>query len=207
MITKERIESRAALRQLKQPLFDTGHILTGAATIRVNFFQAPQGQPIVAAGALKTEADTNLTQAGQLGRPQEFDLYGFALELIIVGNVAETTDTDLGMIYDTGAFEFYFGQQRPWLQVPADQVPNGTGIEGAVACANDGAAVNYLWAHNGEGASDAMYNFTIGKKPIPVGSLENFSARLDWPGGAITITGAAAIRARCFMKGVLYAAL
>lgn len=208
MLTKERIEARAALRPLKQPLYDTGIINTGAATNRVQFFQSAQGTPIVAAGANKTEADTNLQQSSQIGRPSEFDLYGHCLELMTVGDDAENTIEDYNLIYDTGVYEFFFGLQRPWLQVPAQQIPNGPGIEGTLATANDGAALNYYMAHCGEGrCKNNMYNFTIGKKPIPIGSAEPFNALLRWPAGAITIAGGADIRARAYLKGIYYSAL
>jgi len=203
-LSKERVEARAALRPLKQPLYDTGHIILGA-TNRVNFFQAPQGQPIVAAGALKTEADTNLTQSGMLGRPQEFDLYGFNLEVAVDMIAAEDDIQDFSLIYENGVFEFYFGQQRPWLQVPVQEIPHGTGLEGALGTADDAAALNYFLGHNGLGSSKQFYNFTIGKKPIPIGSAENFNGRLDFPAGAITCANLH--RARCYMKGVLYSAL
>jgi len=206
MITRERAESRAALRALKNPLYDTGHILAAAPTNRVNFFQAPQGNPIVAAGALKTEADTNLTQAGQLGRPQEFDLYGFQLEIFNTNcDDIPNTFADLLLVYDTGVFEFFFGQQRPWLQLPVEEIPNGPAFEGCYATADNAATTGAAFLKSGEGAADAYYNFTIGKKPIPIASAENFSARLDWPSGAPTTTNL--YRATCYMKGILYAAL
>ena len=204
MLTRERIEARAALRPLKQPLYDTGLILT-AGVQRVQFFNAPIGGALGA--AVKSEADTNLTQSGMIGRPAEFDLYGFQLELQIVGDDCPNTVRDLNLIYDTSAFEFFFGQQRPWLQVPAQEIPNGPGIEGAFSTADDAAAENYFFGHCGKGSSKAMYNFTIGKKPIPIGSAESFSALLSWPGGAINPAGAVDIRARCYMKGIYYSGL
>jgi len=202
MITRERVESRAALRALKQPLFDTA-IFDNAGVNRLNYFQAPQGNPIVAAGAFKSEVDTNLTQAGQLGRPQEFDLYGFNLEFTCDPDDAGATIADLQLLYDAGVFEFFFGQQRPWLQIPVQEIPNGAGWEGTVATANVGT--EYFFAKNGIGDVHSYYVFTIGKKPIPIASAENFTARVDFPQGAVTPSQD--YRVRCFMKGVLYAAL
>jgi hypothetical protein len=204
MLTKERVEARAALRPLKQPLFDTGLILA-AGVGRVQFFQAPIGGALGA--AVKTEADTNLTQSGQIGRPNEHDLYGFKLELQIVGDDGDNTVQDLATIYDTSVYEFFFGQQRPWLQVPAQEIPNGAGIEGAVATNNAAGLVDYYMGHCGIGSCKAMYNFTIGKKPIPIGSAEAFSALLSWPLGAITPAGAANIRATNYLVGIYYSAL
>jgi len=204
MLTRERIEARAALRPLKQPLYDTGLILT-AGVQRVQFFQAPIGGALGA--AVKSEADTNLNQAAQIGRPNEFDLYGFKLELQIVGDDGVNTVRDLELIYDTSVYEFFFGQQRPWLQVPAQEIPNGAGLEGAFSTADDAAALNYFMGHCGEGSCKAMYNFTIGKKPIPIGSAETFSALLSWPIAAINPAGAADIRATNYLVGIYYSAL
>lgn len=206
-LTKERIEARAALRPLKQPLFDTGVVLVApAVNLNVSFFQAQLGQPITPGGVFKTEADTNLTQGGQIGRPQEFDLYGMQIEVWMPGNVGAFTIGDLGLMYNQSVYEFFFGTQRPWLQTPADRVANGPGIEGTVATANDAVPVNYAFKHNGIGSGAAMYEFTIGKKPIPIGSAENFSARWSFRPAGITLTGAST-RVRNFLKGILYAAL
>jgi hypothetical protein len=204
MLTRERIESRAALRPLKQPLFDTGLILT-AGVQRVQFFQAPIGGALGA--GIKTEADSNLSQSGQIGRPNEHDLHSFKLELQVVGDDGINTVRDLSLIYDTSVFEFFFGQQRPWLQVPAQEIPNGAGIEGTLSTQNAAGTFDYFLGHCGEGSCKAMYNFTIGKKPIPIGSAEAFSALLSWPLGAINPAGAADIRATCYMVGIFYSAL
>ena len=207
MLTKERIEARAALRPLKQPLYDCGLVLVAAAVnTRIQFFQAQLGQPIVPAGAFKTEAETNLTQGGQIGRPQEFDLYGMQLELWTPGAAAATTIPDVELIYDQSVYEFFFGTQRPWLQVPADRVENGPGIEGFMATANNAIIANYAFKHNGIGRGAAMYEFTIGRKPIPIGSAENFSASLTFRPAGITLAGPT-LRVRNFLKGILYAAL
>lgn len=203
-LTKAREAARALLRPLKQPLYDTGRLDAGANN-RVAWFQAPQGQPIVAAGALKTEADTNLTQAGQLGRPLEFDLYAFQVELFHSGaNVAFVDDALL--VYEAGVFEFFFGQQRPWLQVPLTQIPNGLYVTGTVATADAGTPTAYAFVNNGKSSVKEYYDFTIGKEPVPIASAENFTARIDFPGGAVT-TATAQLRCRCYMVGVLYSSL
>ena len=50
MLTKERIEARAALRPLKQPIYDTGLILT-AGVQRVQFFQIANCMGRIASGS------------------------------------------------------------------------------------------------------------------------------------------------------------
>lgn len=205
-LTQESVSGRAALRALKQPIYDTGVVPAGALN-RITYFQAPQGVPIVPAGLNKSEADTNMKQSGAIGRPAEFEVYGFNLEIWST-NYDDNVNTcaDMQLIYDTGVFEFYFGQQRPWLQIPVMEIPNGSGIEGTVGCGTVGN--DYFFAHNGQGWASgpkSYYDFAIGKQPIPIASNESFSARLEFPSGAITATNV--YRARCFMRGILYAAL
>lgn len=206
MLTNQRIADRAALRPLKQPLYDTGLILT-AGIQRIAFFQAPQGTPIAPAGANKSIADTNLQQSTCLGKPNEFDLYGMHLELQIIGDDGENTVQDLRLIYDTSVYQFFFSAQKPWLEVPAQEIPNGAGLEGAFGTADDGAAEDYFFGKNGTGSCKAYYVFTIGKKAIPIGSNESFSAVLSWPAAAINIAGAADVRARNFLRGIFYSGL
>ena len=203
-ITKERLAARAVLRKLKNPLYDTAHIIAGANN-RIAFFQAPQGQPIVAAGAFKTEADTNLQQAGQLGRPQEFDLYAVQIELVNISTNVPNVYDDYLAIYEAAVFSFLFGQQRPWLEIPFTQIPNGLYITGDVATADAGTPHAYAYVGNGKSSCKDFYDMTVGKDPIPIASAENFSARLDFPGGAVT--SATLYRARCYLLGILYSSL
>jgi hypothetical protein len=203
-ITKERVEARAVLRKLKNPLYDTGIIAAAGTNVRVNFFQAPQGQPIAAAGALKTEADTNLTQAGQLGRPQEFDIYAAQVEIYHSGATVGVFD-DFLRIYNPGIFELFFGQNRAWLQVPLYQIPTGLYLTGAIATADAATPTAYTYSQNGKSSVKEFYDMTVGGDPIPLASAENFSARIDWPGGAITSGNI--YRARCFLLGILYSSL
>ena len=108
-------EPRAALRPLKQPLYDTAHMPDTVAVNRLNFFQSGQGSPIVAAGAAKPEADTNLKQQGQIAKPLEFLLYALNMEIIADGDEGVENITNFHAIFDRSSVEFFFGQQHPWL--------------------------------------------------------------------------------------------
>ena len=82
-VTVAKPSPRAALRALKQPLYDTMECPADANAVNnLTFFQAPIGQALNVTAVLKTVAETNLTQAGQLGVPQEFDLFGFNMTFL-----------------------------------------------------------------------------------------------------------------------------
>lgn len=202
MLTQARRAARAMLRPLKQPLFDTG-ILAAAANNRVQFFATAQGAALGAGN--KTEVDTNLQQQGQIGRPLEFDLYGFNVEL--VNDIADVPNNvvDRGLVYTSGVFQFFFGQQRPWLEVPFTQIPNGPYVTGTIATADATTPTNYASMYNGKSSTKEFYDFTIGKEPVPIASAETFSALLSFPTAAVTLN--TATRVRCYMKGILFASL
>lgn len=208
-IVKETQAGRAALRPLKQPLYDTGHLPSGVAVNRLAFFQAAIGSPIVAAGALKTEADTNLQQSGQIGRPLEFRLFAFRLEIQSDAADLQNNAANFHAIYDEGAFQFLFAQQKPWYEGPVTDIPNGAGLEGLLVTADDGTPTEYGALKNGIGSCKQLYDFTVGKKSVPIGSSENFSAVLSFPQGAVTITttGAVPYRVRCYLVGILFTSL
>lgn len=206
-ITKARKQMRAQLRKLKQPLYDTD-ILEGntATNNRLDFFKTPEGQPIVAGGANKTSADTNLDQASSLGNPQEFDLYAFQLEVISDGSATISID-NLDEAYQQGVFSWNFGQQRPWLEIPVTQIPNGPGICGDVATADAGTPTEYAWPTNGRKSVYEYYDFSIAGTPVPIGPTETFNAKVEFP-TAVTFDAAEPdYRFRLYAIGILYAAI
>ena len=199
-IKKARLEGRANLRPLKNPVYDTAHI-TAAAIQLLQFFNAPIGQPIVAAGANKTEVDTNLKQSGSLGKPSCLDLYGISIEVINDGADAINNVLNYHLIYDRASFEFAFGQNRALVRVPFLSIPNGPAIDGAVATADAGTPTQYAYLHNGVPSVRSHLDVAIGGIPVPIGPQENFSATVRWP---VAITTGVLYRARCYLKGVYY---
>lgn len=207
---------RAALRALKQPIYDCMEAPgLGAPVNLLTWFQTPIGGALNVTAAAKTVADTNLTQAGQLGVPQEFDLYGFnftykhddgyynAAAADPIANLA----ADLLEVYEASVFKFFFGQQRPWLTVPLSRVPHGTffltGPQDIQAADN-----NVMSISNGESAKEQYYKFLANDSQIAIHSAENFSARIEWPLAAFGLT-ADGTQSRMFvyLVGVLYTAL
>jgi len=204
-ITKERAAQRAILRKLKNPVYDTITIVAAATNLNFAFFQGPQGSAITPAGAAKTEADTNLTQASTLSDPTEFDLYGLQLEIIHDAADVLNWFADALQIYERSVINFFFASNKDWLEVPTTQVPVGPYVTGAVATADAGTPTEYGFLGNGQSSGRDFIDLTVGGDPIPIASKETFGARLRWPGGAVT--SGVAYRARMFMVGVLYRGL
>jgi len=217
MITVQEPAPRAALRALKQPVFDTMECPgAGAPVANLTFFQAPLGQNLNVTGVAKTAAETNLNQAGQLGVPQEFDLFGFNItwenddywfeDTGAVGSLPNFI-LDSVEIYEASVFQFFFGQQRAWLQIPLVKVPHGpfcvTG-PGDVAIDTE----KYYNIHCGESTKDEFLKFLANDAPISIHSAENFSARIDWPLAAMGLTANGVnSKIKVYLVGVLYAAL
>ena len=192
---------RAALRPLKQPLYDTENVPSAGGAAQLIYFARPIGQNLAQAPvAAKTLADTNMTQAQQLGTPQEFDLYGFNCRL---GNTV--TVADFQQVMNQGVFQFFFGQGRPWLRTQLSDLPTGAGITGSTAI--DGAAAQVLndLPVNAVPSTREMYNFAVGKKPVRIRSNENFSAQLDWPNA--NPNPVVFVRVSIILRGILYTSL
>lgn len=206
-ITVARKRMRAQLRKLKQPLYDTA-VLEGdtANNTRLDFFKTPQGQPITAGGANKTACDTNLDQASSLGDPLGFDLYAFQLEVISDGSATISID-NLDEAYKGGVFKWKFGQQRPWLELPVTQIPNGPGIAGTVTSADATTPTEYAWPTNGAKSVYEYYDFSIAGNPVPIEPMETFNAEIQFPTAIAFGADEPDYRFRLYALGVLYAAI
>ena len=209
-IVKQRKQPKALLRKLTQPLYDTNIVpaVGDGAYNLLQYFLIPIGQNMPLTGAPKTEADTNLTQASQLGTPQKFHLEGFNFEFFVL-DPDDTQDTaaDLIDIYEQSVFTFYFSNNRPWLQLPLSRIPTGTALTGTCASGDTTNAIEFAFLHQGEASVREVYDFTVGKKPIRIGTAEPFFAEITWPNGAVTSTSADRRRSRVFAVGSLFSAL
>lgn len=212
-ITVKQPAPRAALRALKQPVFDSVDLGSAAAVPNVTFFQSPIGTQLPISGAVKTIRDTNLSQAGQLGVPSEFDLFGFQIAFYYNlgnrGNAAQGAAfcTDFNNVYEAGVFQFFFGLQRPWAQIPLTRIPAGNFLAHGPAGDIVDATTQYC-IHNGLANSEEFYKFLANDRQIGINSAENFSARIDYPNGNLQMTATGNLsRLTCFLNGVYYAAL
>jgi len=97
----------ALLRPLQQPLYDTEIIPAAATPNELIFFQRQLGQTTAFTGLVKTEAETNLQQPGQLANPLEFSLFGFLFEVAPAVVLA-----DFNAIYQASAFIFTYTKKN-----------------------------------------------------------------------------------------------
>lgn len=186
-------------RALRNPLYDADVLPAGAAT-QIIFFQRPQGQTNAAA-TVKTEADTNMTIGGQLAQPQMFDLFGF--QFAVMGPRAAPSIpvlADFRLVYMEGVFQFTFGAQRKWLELPLDRIPQGTSLT------TTGATVAVQSAALGWPSVKEFYPFVKPTgKPYRIKAGETFQVKTYWPNAAITCSAATLLKV--YLVGIYYIGL
>jgi len=195
-------QPRATLRPLKQPRYDTENIPSAGTANTLNFFQRPIGQAFANApvGTGKTLADTNMQQAGQLGTPTEFDVWGFNVRTNVT-----ITQADHQIAMDQGVFTFNFGQGRPWLQTQLRDIPAGVDSHGSMAVDGAGALDVRQIITNGMPSIKELYSFAVGRKPVRIRSNETFGVTLNWPNAAPNPT--VFVRLTVLIRGIEYSAL
>jgi hypothetical protein len=196
----------AILRPLQQPLYDT-ELTTAAGTPNmIQFFQRQLGQTTAAGALVKTLAETNLSQPGQLANPLEFSLFGFTLATAPVPGGVFVTQADFADIYSASVFTFLYTGNRVYLQIPLNRIPQGVKPEGFSAMDNMGAPAERTQIGNGVGHISNFYKFTIGRSALRIRPTESFQVRLDWPTAAPTIL-AAGIRLQVHLLGLQWTPL
>lgn len=183
----------AIVRSYKQPLYDSELILSATPAREFTLYQKPVGQMLNDAVTTKTFVHSNQTQAGSLGTPLSFDVYGFnkrvwgglATKIITVGNIT--------LVEAAGVAEVIFGQDTKFLTIPIEDVPSGVDFEGMGA--TDAP-------HIGLGQSDNLYRFDVGGRALHINSTEPYQVKISWPSSLSGITGN--LLFRWFMRGILY---
>lgn len=184
------------LRPLRQPLYDSEKFTNGQTQSALLFTDNRKFQD----GTQKTEADTNMTQSGQLGYPLEFDLVGFLLEL-----ARGTTRAQFNDIYNKVVFKWFFGQNVPWLRIKLTKMPEGIGATGSVSTTV--AATEASIISNGWGVVTNFYNFTTpDRKARRISSTESFKNELAIA-TALSIGSGQVVKVTTWMLGILYAQL
>jgi len=182
----------AVVRSYKQPLYDTCMMLASDEDAELVFFQRPIGQNLEDGATRKTKLHTNMTNAGQLGTPQSFDVYGFNLRLL--GDAEKVvTIGNFDLIESRGVAEVIFGTDNPFLTVPIEDLPSGVDTEALGA--TDAP-------HIGLGISDNFYRFDVGGRALHINSTESFQVKISFPSGLEGITGNHLLR--FFLRGILY---
>lgn len=185
-----------------QPLYDTATIVA-AGTTQLAYFATPLGQgtgAFAAAGA-KTLADTNMDLAGQLPSGQNFKVLGFRAQPAFTLTQADATK------WSAGAWFVFTVGQKPYLRVPVDTLPAGTGPSGffTQAVAANASLASHGWP-------SLQNSYTIGKKPLDLSSTTNFGAFIQWATAvAVTSTApaqpAAGLPVRVYLDGFFYRAV
>jgi len=199
-IAVERQTPAAALRMLKQPLYDTVECPADAnAVASLILFNQPLGSALNVSGAIKNRADTNLSKSAALGTPNEFLLYGvnmcFTYDTGYLCDAAPTLANflnDMVEVYDQGVFRLRFGQNKDSLVLPLIAVPHGDFfLTGESATASDNAAAagnSFVNISNGESSKREFFKHFSNKQPIFIDSEETFTVRLEWPNAAMGLS-------------------
>jgi hypothetical protein len=132
-----------------------------------------------------------MTQAGQLGVPQSFDVFGF--------NARLPKDISLGnfqLIEAAAVAKVLLGTDIEFLSVPLEEIPAGVEIEGLASTDVP---------HIGWGITDNLYRFDVGGRSIHINPTEAFSVKITFPSSLAGITGNQLLR--WYMRGLLYKGL
>jgi hypothetical protein len=192
------VAPRPVLEIIKQPLYDTVSVPTGATT--TSFFAQPVGSADSgAAVGVKTFSETNLRRAGALATPQQFDIY--ALSVKYRTNIVRADHT----AFQNGAASTQAGAnynleigQKSYLRVKLETIPQDTSqIVDALAVAAD--AVHSGWSLHSNvfdvSIPEELFDPTTGRTfltgrrvPIHIPSEQQFSNTLEYVGG-ITLVG------------------
>jgi hypothetical protein len=154
----------------------------------MGFFHSPVGFPCYPAGPLKTMAMTNMFQCGILGRPQEFFMRGFQIEIIRPGPPDATVQYSpmIAQIYSEGMFTFSFGNQRPLYRFPLSLIARVERNRLGPLCED----VFMEWPLQAPKDADALAPYAFGEEGehIHIDSVMAFSAEIEFPQQAVQIT-------------------
>ncbi len=182
----------AVVRSYKQPLYDSELMLATDEDAEMVLFQKPIGQNLADGTTRKTLLHTNMNNAGQLGTPQSFDVFGYNLRLLEAAEKIVTI-ANYNLIAAAGVAQVVFGSDNPFLQVPIEDIPSGVDTEGLGA--TDAP-------HIGLGVNDNFYRFDVGGRALHINSTESFQVKLSFPSGLEGVTGNHLFR--FYMRGILY---
>ena len=120
------VAPRPVLEIIKQPLYDTVQIATGATT--ASFFSMPVGAADAgAAVGVKTFSETNLRRAGALATPQQFDIYAISLKYPAAITRADHTAFQNGAAATQAGANYNLEVgQKSYLRVKLTTIPQDT---------------------------------------------------------------------------------
>ena len=132
--------------------------------------------------------------AGQLGNPNVFLITGFRFQLTQFIAQAETNIDDAAEILYSSYYSVDIGDKfKNYLEVPTFRIPGGLGLYGFAASTTTAVVVT-------NGLPNGINRYSIEKYPIGLAPNETFGARIQFPGGAATIT--TATKVWTFFEGI-----
>lgn len=206
-----------------QPIFDW-NVYPTAGLLQMLIFQTAQGQgftaqPVAAAGP-KTNADTNLSQAGMLPSPQAFWVDGWEIQ-VDAGSVAtanlfaiqtpnqfaavataavQSGEIDVNSILSSGVFSLTVMQKEYYREGPLYRIPPRANIRLDSSVATDSATTGMVGKTKMRADGDPV-RIDPG---LGISTTANFQAQITWP--AVVATAANNARIGCFMNGWLFRA-
>jgi hypothetical protein len=183
----------AIVRSYKEPLYDSEMILAADPDREFTLYSKPVGQNLNDGVTAKTFIHSNQTQAGSLGTPLSFDVYGFNARLWGGINQKIVSPANFSLVYAAALAEVIFGQDTKFLTIPVEDVPSGADTEGLGA--TDAP-------HIGWGISDNMYRFDVGGRALHINSTEPYQVKISFPAGLTGIT--ANLLFRWYIRGIRY---
>jgi hypothetical protein len=171
---------RAYLRPLQQPVYDTEAFPFTAPPLQLTWFTRPNASTTQFCNQSKFLSETNLNQSAMLDYPREFSILGFTYSLdSTIGLKAQ------GNILRRAWFEFTFSGNRPYLQIAADRLPAGIGLEGACAMGNVSSNTDtngiITCFKSGLGHMANYYKFNLGRSALKIKPGEAFKGTMNWP--------------------------
>jgi len=204
------VAPRPVLEIVKQPLYDTIGVLTGATTS--SFFAQPVGSPDAnAAIGVKTFSETNLRRSGALATPQQFDIYAISLKYpAAITRADHTAFLNGAAAAQAGANYNLEVGQKSYLRAKLTTIPQDTTqVVDAIAVAAD--AVHSGWPIHSNvfdvSIPEELFDpstgrtFLTGRRvPIHLPSEQQWSNTLEYVG---TITLGATRRLESMLWGCL----
>lgn len=178
----------AVVRSYKEPLYDSEQVLAADPAVDRQLFQRPLGQTLADNATLKTLLHTNMRNAGQLGTPLSFDVFGFNLRY-----PKSVTLANIRLLTQNGVYQFIIGTDTFYLTVPMEDIPAGVDLSGA-----GGTDLPTI----GLGQTQNLYRFDIGGQALHINSTESFRVQFSFPSGNAGITGNQLVRV--YLRGILY---
>lgn len=184
----------AIVRSYKEPLYDSEQILAASPNTEFVLYSKPVGQTLNDGTTRKTLLHTNQTQAGQLGTPLSFDVYGFNARLLDdAGPSKSVTKGNFNLVYARALMQLIFGQDNTFLTVPLEDIPSGVDTEGLGATDSP---------HIGQGQSENFYRFDIGGRALHINPTESYSVKISFPSGLSGTTGNLLLK--FYIRGIKY---